>query len=206
MVGAGAAAGLIAAVQPAAATDLLLAPVEPVPAAPTVTPPAPVVPTPDINPGLLARAKAALEYHRYSVRNTDIFGIVDFARASREPRFYLVHPASGWSTSYQVTHGRGSDPDHSGWLERFSNEFGSYASSNGAYVTTELYNGKYGRSMRLHGLDPSNCNALDRAIVMHSAWYAEPRVADYYGKLGRSEGCFAFSEENFYYLLHYLGP
>ena len=206
MVGAGAAAGLIAAVQPAAATDLLLAPVEPVPAAPTVTTPAPVVSTPDINPALLARAKAALEYHRHSIYYPDIFGVVDFSRASRDPRFYLVHPASGWSTSYQVTHGRGSDPDHSGWLERFSNEFGSYASSNGAYVTTELYNGKYGRSMRLHGLDPSNCNALDRAIVMHSAWYAEPRVADYYGKLGRSEGCFAFSEENFYYLLHYLGP
>ena len=60
--------------------------------------------------------------------------------------------------------------------------------------------------MRLHGLDPSNSNAMDRAIVMHSAWYAEPQVIETYGKLGRSEGCFSFSEENFYYLLHYLGP
>jgi hypothetical protein len=153
----------------------------------------------------MARAKAALAYHRRSVPYDDMIGIVDFSKASRDQRFHLVHLGSGWTTSYHVAHGRGSDPDHSGWLERFSNAFGSFATSNGAYVTSGHYFGKYGRSMRLVGLDPSNSNALDRAIVMHSAWYAEPEVIDAYGKLGRSEGCFAFSEKNFYYLLHYLG-
>ena len=167
---------------------------------------APVVTQPAINPDLLARAKAALDYHRSSVPYRDFIAIADFSKASRDPRFYLVHMGSGTVYDHRVAHGRGSDPDHSGWLERFSNDFGSYASSNGAYVTGDFYEGKYGRSMRLHGLDPSNSNALDRAIVMHHAWYAEPKVIDVYGKLGRSEGCFAFSEESLYYIQHYLGP
>ena len=49
------------------------------------------------------------------------------------------------------------------------------------------------RSLRLSGLDASNSNAHARAIVVHSAWYAEPEVIREHGKLGRSEGCFAFS-------------
>ena len=47
--------------------------------------------------------------------------------------------------------------------------------------------------MKVQGLDWSNSNAAGRAIVIHNAWYAEPEVAEAYGKLGRSEGCFAFS-------------
>lgn len=137
---------------------------------------------------------------------TDVIGITDFAQASREPRLYLVNMNSGTVTNYHVAHGRGSDPDHSGWLERFSNDPGSEASSSGAYVTGEVYHGKYGRSLRLTGLDASNSNALDRAIVVHAAWYAEPAVAEQRGKLGRSEGCFALSETNLQYVLYQLGP
>jgi hypothetical protein len=73
----------------------------------------------------------------------------------------------------------------------FSNSVGSEATSNGAYLTGDNYQGKYGYSMRLTGLDYSNNNALARAIVIHSAWYAEPSVVQNFGKLGRSEGCFA---------------
>jgi hypothetical protein len=94
-------------------------------------------------------------------------------------------------TQHLCSHGRGSDPAHSGWLEYFSNSFGSEATSNGAYLTGDAYFGKYGHSMRLTGLDYTNNNAEARAIVVHSAWYAEPSVVEQYGKLGRSEGCFA---------------
>jgi len=163
-------------------------------------------PKPEINPALLARAKAALDARRYAIRSADTMGIVDFAQASREPRFYLVNLLNGMVTNYHVAHGRGSDPAHSGWLERFSNVPGSEASSNGAYVTGDIYWGKYGRSLRLTGLDATNSNALDRAIVIHGAWYATPEVAEHYGKLGRSEGCFALSETNLQYVLYQLGP
>src|SRR3546814_7753814 len=84
---------------------------------------------------------------------------------------------SGRMTAHHVAHGRGSDPTHCGWLQNFSNEYESLATSRGAYVTGDFYNGKYGYSLRLSGLDPTNSNALGRAIVVHSAWYAEPEIA-----------------------------
>jgi hypothetical protein len=47
--------------------------------------------------------------------------------------------------------------------------------------------------MKVRGLDWTNNNAENRAIVIHNAWYAEPEMIAIHGKLGRSEGCFAFS-------------
>ena len=46
--------------------------------------------------------------------------------------------------------------------------------------------------MRLGGLDPSNFNAFDRAIVVHGASYATPEHIARWGQLGRSHGCLAF--------------
>jgi hypothetical protein len=163
-------------------------------------PPAPTVPQPQftplqapggIDPMLFQRAKAALMAHPVAAR--DVIGIADFSKPSSEPRFHVVDLMSGQVESHLVAHGRGSDPDHSGFLERFSNNFGSYATSNGTYTTGEYYDGKYGLSMKVRGLDWSNNNAEARAIVIHNAWYAEPEMIDIHGKLGRSEGCFAFS-------------
>lgn len=145
-----------------------------------------------IDPTLFAKAKAALDSRPW-IQHRDVIGVVDFSVASAEPRFHLIDLMSGQVESHRVAHGRGSDPDHSGYLERFSNRFGSEASSSGAYVTADTYDGKYGTSMKVQGLDWSNNNAEGRAIVIHNAWYAEDNVARDFGKLGRSEGCFAFS-------------
>jgi hypothetical protein len=158
--------------------------------------PAPVAPTAPagIDPQLFARAKAALDQHRIAPRDT--MAVVDFSQPSSDPRFHLVDLVSGNVDSFRVAHGRGSDPDHSGFVERFSNNFGSYASSNGTYTTGEYYDGKYGLSMKVRGLDWSNSNAEPRAIVIHNAWYAEDDMIPIHGKLGRSEGCFAMSRKN----------
>ncbi len=167
-------------------------PLAPLPATPVTAPQAPL----GLDPQLLARAKAALNQHRVAARDT--MAIVDFSKSSHEPRFHLVDLMNGSVESFRVAHGRGSDPDHSGFVERFSNDFGSYASSNGTYVTGDYYNGKYGLSMKVRGLDWSNYNAEPRAIVIHNAWYAEDDMIAIHGKLGRSEGCFAMSRENQY--------
>ena len=168
----------------------------PVPRDP-LAPLAPVQPAPvGLNPVLFQKAKAALDSHRYQARARDVMGIVDFSKASSEARFHLVDLMNGTVESHLVAHGRGSDPDHSGFVERFSNAFGSYATSNGAYTTGDYYDGKYGLSMKVQGLDWSNSNAEARAIVIHNAWYAEPGMIAQHGKLGRSEGCFAFSRAN----------
>ena len=170
----------------------------PAPTADPLSPFAPRVTAPaGINPHLFSKAKAALDSRPW-IRNRDVVGIVDFSTASADPRFHLVDLMSGQVESHRVAHGRGSDPDHSGYVERFSNDFGSYASSNGAYVTADTYDGKYGLSMKVRGLDWSNSNAESRAIVIHNAWYAEPDMIQAHGMLGRSEGCFAMPKASQY--------
>jgi len=155
---------------------------------------------------LVASARAAYDRHRSRLRHTDTVGIVDFGRMSNQPRFYLLDTASGRVSQHHVAHGRGSDPEHTGLLQRFSNRPGSEATSEGAYVTDDFYQGRYGRSMRVQGLDWTNNNAYDRAIVVHSAWYAEPNMLATRGLLGRSEGCFAMSYASLQETLGRLGP
>jgi len=176
----------------------LLAPTAPPAPAQILAPSAP----PGIDPQLFAKAKAALDSHKVYAR--DSIAIVDFSKPSNEERFFVVDLASGNVETHRVCHGRGSDPDHSGFVERFSNDFGSYASSNGAYLTTDYYDGKYGLSMKVRGLDWSNYNAEPRAIVIHNAWYAEPDMIPLHGKLGRSEGCFAMSRKSQYDVMRKL--
>ena len=164
----------------------------------------PLVPTAPggIDPQIFAKAKAALDQHKIWPR--DAIGIVDFSKPSSEERFYVVDLMNGNVEAHRVCHGRGSDPDHSGFVERFSNEFHSFASSNGAYTTADYYDGKYGTSMKVRGLDWSNYNAEPRAIVIHNAWYAEDDMIPIHGKLGRSEGCFAMSRKSQYAVMSRL--
>ena len=131
--------------------------------------------------------------------------IVDFTAPSSNPRLHFLDVVSGKASRLLVAHGSGSDPAHTGFLERFSNAFGSNASSEGAFVTGDYYVGKHGRSQRLHGLDPTNNNALSRAIVIHSAWYANDNMIPAHGKLGRSQGCFAVGEDKLDDVFSFLG-
>jgi len=170
-----------------------VAPASPLAPLASAQPSLPLAPA-GIDPQLFERAKAAMDQHRIWYR--DKIAIIDFTKPSSEPRFHVVDLQNGTAQSHLVAHGRGSDPDHSGYLERFSNRFGSYATSNGTYTTADYYQGKYGLSMRVRGLDSTNDNAEARAIVIHHAWYAEPEMIAEHGKLGRSEGCFAMSRKS----------
>jgi hypothetical protein len=173
-------------------------PLSRVPAQPVAAPAAPA----GVDAALFGRAKAALDQHRIWAR--DSIGIADFSKESSEARFHVVNLQDGSVESHLVAHGRGSDPSHSGMLQRFSNDFGSYATSEGAYVTDEYYHGKYGLSLRVRGLDWTNNNAEPRAIVIHNAWYAEPEMIALHGMLGRSEGCFAMPKKSQYEVMRKL--
>ena len=94
-----------------------------------------------IDRGLLRRALEALEQHQDRIEFRDVIGVADFSKPSRTPRFHVVSLTDGDIRSYLVAHGRGSDPSHTGWLERFSNEPHSNATSAGAYRTGTLYMG-----------------------------------------------------------------
>ncbi len=56
------------------------------------------------------------------------------------------------------------------------------------------------------GLDPTNSNAERRAIVIHSAWYADPDLLLIQPMLGRSDGCFVFGTGQIDYVFDRLGP
>ena len=142
-------------------------------------------------------AQRELEKAGSVIWRKDVVGIADFGLHSALPRFHFVNLEQERVDSYLVAHGTGSDPEHDGYLNRFSNVEGSNATSRGAYVTWEWYTGKYGTSVRLGGLDETNDAAFRRAIVMHSAAYAEPEHVERWGRLGRSNGCFALGKEDF---------
>ena len=189
--------GLVAVASPALAASDLIG---------TLLARSPPAPASNATAAIVAAASAGLERAGGRVAHRDVVGVADFGRHSRLPRLHLVEMAGGRVASLLVAHGRGSDPEHTGWLTRFSNAAGSDATSEGHYLTGEYYVGAHGRSMRLAGLDSTNCNAEPRGIVVHAAWYVGPEIIQAHGMLGRSEGCFAVSPSDLSTVLAHLGP
>jgi hypothetical protein len=175
-----------------------------------VLPPESLVPDPaqgDAAPALLPRALAALDQHAARISDPGVIGLVDFSVPSRLPRLHIVDVAGGRVlSSHLVAHGRGSDPANLGWAEHFSNRIGSEASCNGSFVVGETYYGHHGRSRRIIGLDPENDQAEVRGIVIHAASYVDPAFVNQYGRIGRSQGCFAVGLNEIAAVLDHLGP
>jgi hypothetical protein len=128
---------------------------------------------------------------------SSVMTIIDFSKHSREKRLWTIDLYSNM-VLYQlhVSHGRGSDSNHDGWLDSVSNTPNSKQSSAGLYQTAETYRGKHGYSLRLDGLEKDvNDNARERAIVVHGADYATDAFIQKHGKTGRSFGCPAVSDD-----------
>ena len=139
----------------------------------------------------LAKKKALAYYELYKdqIPNKDYLTIFDASLISSQPRMHIVHMASGQIESFLVAHGQGSDRDHDGYAESFSNAIGSHATSTGFYFTMGTYFGSNGYSLRLDGLEATNSNAEKRAVVIHGADYVNPQLAMAQNKIGRSQGC-----------------
>lgn len=138
-----------------------------------------------INQSMLKNA--LLYYHKNlsSIKNSDYLSVLDFSLSSTKKRFHIINMKTGEVWSIHVAHGKGSDPDHDGYANTFSNSSGSNASSIGIYKTAETYSGNHGYSLRLDGLSKTNSNARARAVVIHGADYvSEASVIQ-----GRSWGC-----------------
>ena len=65
-----------------------------------------------------------------------------------------------------VAHGSGSETGVQGKL-KFSNTNNSLATSLGKYYIGNSYIGRFGKAYKLYGLDKTNSNAFERAIVLH---------------------------------------
>lgn len=145
----------------------------------------------NINPKVLELAINA--YYKARQKGLDdkgILTIVDYSLPSSEKRMWVLNLNDLRLVHYSlVTHGSGSGLLYA---RHFSNTPESYESSLGLYLTKKSYDGQVGHALRLKGLEPGfNDNAEHRGIVVHAAEYADENFIDQYGRLGRSEGCFA---------------
>lgn len=147
-----------------------------------------------IRPEALRAAMAALNLHKDRIEKRDRIYVVDFQAHSSRQRLFEVDIATGEVRAFRTAHGKGSDPEHTGFARQFSNTPDSYASSVGAYVTAGMAMGeKHGPNVLLEGLERTNNEARDREIIVHSADYCEIDYLIQWGKLGRSYGCFSVS-------------
>lgn len=93
--------------------------------------------------------------------------LVDMSQPSGQNRFFIYNMKKDTlQHAGLVAHGNCFEY----WLEgrRYSNQVGSGCTSLGKYRIGNSYSGKWGYSYKLHGLDSSNNNALERTVVLHS--------------------------------------
>jgi hypothetical protein len=149
-----------------------------------------------IDPEVLRLALSASQCATASgaVRNPATLTIIDYSKASVEPRLWVLDLRSRELVYEElVSHGQGSGGDRA---TRFSNQPDSHQTSLGLYVTEQPYVGRNGYSLRLDGLDKGfNDRARERAIVMHGAPYVNVGITKSLGRLGRSHGCPAVRDE-----------
>lgn len=100
--------------------------------------------------------------------NQELAIFINFKIPSGKYRYFVYDIAKDKIVQKAVvSHGSGSVVPKSDALQ-FSNVDGSYQSSLGKYSIGESYIGKFGKAYRLKGLDTTNDNAMQRAIVLHS--------------------------------------
>lgn len=133
----------------------------------------------------LRQALTYFEKYKSRFPNKEYMVVIDFTKHSSRDRFFLINLKTGNVETYVTSHGKGSDPNNTGYAKKFSNTSGSKATSLGFYRTAGTYYGDNGRSMRLDGLSSTNSNARSRAIVVHGASY----VSESSRRAGRSWGC-----------------
>lgn len=139
----------------------------------------------EINPRPLELALSYYHHLKGRLKKTEFLGVINYKDHSSIPRFFLINMKSGKVEKLLVAHGEGSDPNNTGYADKFSNIVDSHQSSIGAFITAETYNGKSGYSLRIDGIEPSNSKIRTRAIVIHGSKYVKPELRS----IGRSWGC-----------------
>jgi hypothetical protein len=107
--------------------------------------------------------KSYAKAHGY---NSKFCFLVDMKIASGKKRFFVYNLQSdSIELAGLVTHGGGRvQSDHI----QFSNAANSLCTSLGKYKIGGSYTGKFGLAFKLYGLDATNDNAYNRAVVLHS--------------------------------------
>lgn len=141
---------------------------------------------------------------RIAIDNPRAVAIIDYTMLSNRPRFFIFDFQAKKIEALHTAHGRYGDtprnntvlsmkPKRNSILKavHFSNEPEMNASVGGFFLTGDEYQGHYGRSVILHGLEGDvNDNACQRATVIHRSGYIS---ADWTGLM--SSGCPMISRE-----------
>lgn len=107
-----------------------------------------------------------------------VFALIDYTAPSNQRRMFLVDRKTGGISTMAVAHGKynagvfnrnlSTNKNSVKHARYYSNAPGSNAPSSGFYVAGDEYEGKFGRSLILHGLETGiNDNACERAVVIH---------------------------------------
>jgi hypothetical protein len=118
------------------------------------------------------------------LHNDNYLTICDFSKPTNTPRLFVINIKKRRVEVHTwVSHGSRSGDV---FAKSFSNRINSHKSSLGFYITSmNTYSGKSGTSLRIRGLEYTNSNAYERAVVVHGSYYTGP------GKVGHSLGCVA---------------
>ncbi|MEZ4887402.1 MAG: murein L,D-transpeptidase catalytic domain family protein [Chitinophagales bacterium] len=130
-----------------------------------------------------------------------IVSIIDFRKPSFEKRMYIVDLNQKKLLKQTfVAHGKNTGLIYA---TNFSNAHNSLQSSLGFYKTDNPYQGDFGYSLRLDGMEVDfNDQARSRAIVLHGADFVGQSFVNRYGRCGRSYGCPAVPLEDTYNIIN----
>ncbi len=114
--------------------------------------------------------------------------LIDYTSPGTKRRMYLIDRETGAVQAMGVAHGRYKsgyvrlrtkrNKNSVKWAKYFSNTPGSNAPSSGFFMAGQEYEGKFGRSLILHGLEEGiNDNACPRAVVIHKHLLVSKRRA-----------------------------
>jgi hypothetical protein len=140
---------------------------------------------------LVARDAAA---HQGLARKDELLTVIDYSLPSTAKRLWVFDLESGKVLFNElVAHGKNTGDNYA---RQFSNKDGSLQTSLGLFRTAGTYVGGNGYSLKLSGLEPGfNDKAERRAVVMHGAPYVSADFAAQHGRIGRSWGCPALSQQ-----------
>ena len=148
------------------------------------------------------KAVEALEYCKAKKFNTDFCILIDMSLHSGVKRFFVWDFAKDTITySFLVGHGCCNyswSSDQTKEEPIFSNEEGSHCSSLGKYKIGARAYSDWGVKTKyvLHGLEPTNSNALSRSVVFHS-WEAISDEEVYPNGTPEGWGCPVISNNSF---------
>lgn len=117
-------------------------------------------------PRQLRAAVASYRQHLPQLHNRRYLTLIDYTKPLYQDRLWVIDQTTGKTVlRAHVAHAFRSGLLHA---VHFSNEQGSRMSCAGTFITGKAYRGRFGRALRVTGLDPENDHASARAIVFHS--------------------------------------